>query len=108
MMAVPRARGMTRRSLLTSAAGALAGGLVRPGGALGALADSASPAVAAPVCFTRSIGTLPAGGVTVQLQANADLVGVEWDQRLNAGELGVQLRFRGDDGSFSRWVSAGQ
>jgi len=109
MMTVTAKRGMTRRSLLASAAGALAGGLARPGGALAALAGAAGPVAADPIRFARSIGTLSARAVTVDLGANADLVGVEWDARPGAaGAVGLELRFRGYDGSWSRWVSAGQ
>jgi len=117
-MHVTATRRMTRRTLITAAAGAVAGGLVRPGGAIGALA-ARSPLTAAgagadePVRFQHWVGTLAGSGVTVQLGRNADLAGVQWTaptcttpgHTAPAGE--PEMRFRRGDGSWSRWVSAG-
>jgi N-acetylmuramoyl-L-alanine amidase len=89
------ARAMTRRSLLAAGAGALAGGLGRPGGALAALADPRSPSLS-----ERWVGGLSSGGATVQLARAADLIGVQWQG------APLQLRFRGEGGSWSRWVPA--
>ena len=65
--------------------------MVRPGGAIAALAGSAALGGAAePICFEHPIGTLPGAAMTVDLGRNADLVGVEW-----AGPpVALQLRFR--------------
>ena len=99
-------RGLTRRSLLAAAAGATAGGLVRPAGAVAALARSAAPeGVAEPVRFERWVGTLTGHATTVDLGRNADLAGVEWPAATPAVEL--ELRVRREDGSFSPWVYAG-
>ena len=101
------AREMTRRSLLAATAGAVAGGVVRPGGALAWLAPSAALIGAAePTLFERAAGTLPAGSVpvTIDLGRNADLVGVRWSGALAAH---VELRVRDARGGWSRWVSAG-
>jgi hypothetical protein len=98
---------ITRRSLLAATAGAVVGGLVRPGGALAALERSAALGSAAePIVSERVVGMLPAGGtgVTIDLRRNADLVGVLWSGPLAAH---IELRFRGGDGGWSRWVSAG-
>ncbi len=100
-------RGMTRRSLLTAAAGAAAGGLVRPPGAIAAFSQSASPqSVAGPVCFERWVGTLSRAPRTVELGRNADLVGVEWPAAAPAMPR-IELRAQREDGSFSPWVFAG-
>jgi hypothetical protein len=119
MMPVTATRRMTRRTLITAAAGAVAGGLVRPGGAIGALV-ARSPLAGArePVCFQHWVGTLSGPGVTVQLGRNADLAGVQWNapggttpgaappgHAAPAGE--PEMRFRRGDGSWSRWASAG-
>jgi len=92
------ARRLTRRSLLAAGAGALAGGLLRPGGVLAALAGPPEP-----VLFERWLGALPAAGDTVELSRNADLIGVEWTAPAKAR---VELRLRGRGGRWSRWVSA--
>jgi hypothetical protein len=92
------ARGMTRRSLLAAGAGALAGGLGRPGGALGALAGPPTPSLS-----EQWVGRLTPGGATIQLARAADLIGVQWQGPAGAG---LELRFRGEDGSWSRWVQA--
>jgi N-acetylmuramoyl-L-alanine amidase len=106
MMPVPAKRRMTRRTLITAAAGAVAGGLVRPGGAIGALV--ARTGASAPVCFERWVGTLSTTGVTVQLGRNADLAGVQWNGPARTTPAGEpELRFLRDDRSWSRWVSAG-
>ena len=105
------AREMTRRSLLAATAGAVAGGLVRPGGALASLGRSTTPGDVAepapePALFERAVGTLPAGsdGMTIDLRGNADLVGVRWSGALAAH---VELRVRDGRGWWSRWISAG-
>lgn len=98
--------GMTRRSLLAATAGAMAGGLARPGGALAALAaPTALRNDAEPVLFERVVGTLPTGGAarSVNLRRNADLLGVEWTAPSNAH---IQVRFRDHDGRWSEWASA--
>ena len=71
---------MTRRSLLAATAGALAGGIVRPGGALASLAWPTPPTV-----WQRPLGRLPATGATVELLRSADLVGIEWRAPAGAG-----------------------
>jgi hypothetical protein len=100
------AGGMTRRSLLAATAGAMAGGLARPGGALAALAaPTALGNDAGPVLFERVVGTLPTGGAarSINLRRNADLLGVEWTAPSNAH---IQVRFRDHDGRWSEWASA--
>ncbi len=91
-------RRLTRRSLLAAGAGALAGGLVRPGGVLAALAGPLQP-----VLSERWVGELPAAGHTIELSRNADLLGVEWRAPAQAR---VELRFRRQGGRWSPWVSA--
>ena len=101
------AREITRRSLLAATAGAVAGGLVEPGGALAAIARSAARGSAAePILFERVVGILTAGGagVTIDLRRNADLVGVQWSGPRAAQ---IELRVRDGSGGWSRWVSAG-
>jgi hypothetical protein len=91
---------MTRRSLLAMSAGAMAGGLTHPGGALAALARPWRPSLQ-----ERWVGRLGAAGATIELTRVADLVGVEWQ---GPAEAGVELRFGGARrGMWSRWVSAG-
>jgi len=93
-------RPMTRRSLLAVTAGAMASGLVRPGGALAAaLAGPRRPTVG-----ERWIGRLAPGGVTVTLASSVDLLGVQWQAPVGAA---VELRFQGDGARWSAWVSAG-
>jgi hypothetical protein len=92
------ARGISRRSLLAATAGAVAGGLTRPGGVLAALAGPAQPTLQ-----EHWVGALPAGGLTVGLTRSTDLVGVEWRAPADAR---VELRFRGHDGRWSGWVPA--
>jgi hypothetical protein len=99
--------GMTRRSLLAATAGAVAGGLARPGGALSAFAaPTALGDAAAPTLFERAVGTLPAGGAgaSINLGRNADLVGVRWS---GPSAAHVELRFGDEHGRWSPWVSAG-
>src|SRR5579864_3087522 len=94
------ARRLTRRSLLATTAGAVAGGLVRgPVGALAALAGPGPPLLA-----ERRVGDLGPSGATIELGRVADLVGVEWREPAGAG---VELRFRSPGGGWSGWVSAG-
>ena len=93
------ARRITRRSLLATSAGAIAGGLLRPRGALALLAAHQSPTLTA-----HWLGELSPAGATIELEHPADLVGLQW--RAPAG-AGVWLRFRGRDGLWSSWVSAG-
>jgi N-acetylmuramoyl-L-alanine amidase len=92
------ARRLTRRSLLAAGAGALAGGLARPGGVLAALAGPPSP-----VLCEQWVGELPAAGQRIELLGNADLLGVEWRAPVQAR---VELRYRGHGRGWSRWVSA--
>ncbi len=94
------ARRLTRRSLLASTAGALAGAVGRPGVVLAALAGPPRP-----VLEERWLGRLGPAGTTVGLGRVADLLGVEWQTPAQAN---VELRFRGADGSWSEWVSAGE
>jgi N-acetylmuramoyl-L-alanine amidase len=102
-------RGMTRRSLLSAGAGALAGGLLRRGDALAAIVGPPSPLTArgrAPRVYWRSLGDLAGGGrvASADLRANADLVGLSY----RAGApVRVQLRFRITGGRWSAWVAAG-
>jgi N-acetylmuramoyl-L-alanine amidase len=93
------ARPITRRSLLAATAGAIAAGMVRPGGTLALLSGPPRPTV-----WEQALGRLPAAGATIELRRSADLVGVEWRA---PAEAGVALRFRGPDGGWSRWASAG-
>ncbi|MGH2833505.1 MAG: hypothetical protein ACRDK2_12100, partial [Solirubrobacteraceae bacterium] len=92
------ARRITRRSLLASTAGAIAGGLLRPGGALALLA---SPSL--PTLEQRWLGGITPEGTTVELTRPADLVGLEWREPARAD---VWLRFRNQWGCWSSWVSA--
>jgi hypothetical protein len=94
------ARRLTRRSLLASSAGAVAGAVVRPGGVLAALAGPPRP-----VLEQHWLGRLGPAGTTVRLGHLADLLGVEWQTPAVAA---IELRFRGADGSWSEWVSAGE
>jgi hypothetical protein len=93
------ARAITRRSLLTATAGALAAGLTRPPAVLAALAGPPEPTLE-----ERWVGSLPAAEGAIGLARNADLVGVEWRA---PAEARVELRFRGYGGRWSGWVSAG-
>jgi len=93
------ARRITRRSLLAASAGAMAGGLLRPRGALALLARPQAPTLA-----HYWIGLLSPEGATIELGHPADLVGLEWQAHAQAG---VWLRFRGRDARWSSWVSAG-
>jgi hypothetical protein len=101
------AGGMTRRSLLTTTAGAVVGALARPGGALAALA---APVVLGnadgPMLFERVVGALPEGGsgASIHLWRNADLVGVRWSRPAVAH---VELRVGDERSGWSPWVSAG-
>lgn len=92
------ARRLTRRSLLAAGAGALAGGLARPGGVIAALAGPPQP-----LGSEQWVGELHAAGQAIELAHNADLVGVEWS---GPAQARVELRFRGGGGRWSRWVSA--
>jgi N-acetylmuramoyl-L-alanine amidase len=53
----------------------------------------------------RWLGRLGPAGTTVRLGHVADLLGVEWQTPAMAA---VELRFRGVEGSWSEWVSAGE
>jgi hypothetical protein len=90
---------VTRRSLLLSAGGALAVRYARPASALAALTEDPRAQLA-----EQRIGSLAAGERTVALERNADLLGVQW-RAPDAPRL--QLRFRGSNGRWSRWVAAG-
>jgi hypothetical protein len=99
---------MTRRSLLAATAGALLGDVIRPGGSLAAAWRAMAPRVAPrAILFERALGSLPPGGAgaSVELQSNADLVGVRWS---GAAGARVELRFRWGRGGWSRWVQAGE
>ncbi|HEY4450821.1 MAG TPA: N-acetylmuramoyl-L-alanine amidase [Solirubrobacteraceae bacterium] len=90
---------MTRRSLLAAGAGALAGGLTRPGAVLAALGGPSPPRLS-----ERRVGQLGRRAVTVELAAPADLVGVQW---AGGSATGLQLRFRASGGRWSAWVAGG-
>ena len=92
------AAGITRRSLMLAAGGALAGHLAWPAGALAALADPPQPALA-----EQHLGSLSPGSHTIALARNADLLGLAWRGSPHAR---VQLRFRTGAGRWSGWVSA--
>ncbi len=97
-------RGLTRRSLLAAGAGALAGELVRPRGALAALRDVSRGSALRPALFERPVGQLAANRrASVELGRNADLVGVRWS---GAPSASVELRFRDEHGGWSPWTSA--
>ena len=89
---------ITRRSLLAGSAGAIAGGLLRPGGALALLGLAPVPTLA-----ERRLGRLTPAGATIELARPADLVGLAWQAPAGAG---VWLRFRAR-GRWSGWISAG-
>jgi hypothetical protein len=91
-------RAMTRRSLLEAGAGAMAGGLLRPSGALAALGGPRPPALA-----SQSVGSVPPAGRTIELARSADLVGVQWHAPAGAG---IELRFRRGSRAWSSWASA--
>src|ERR1700683_2095173 len=93
------ARRITRRSLLVASAGALGSGVLRPRTALALLGGPPSAALA-----QRRLGALTPTVTTVELASPADLVGVEWQGSVQES---ISLRFRGRDGQWSSWVSAG-
>jgi hypothetical protein len=89
----------TRRSMLAGTAAAAAGGLLRPAGALAALAGPPPLRLS-----ERWVGDLTAGAArTIELASSADLVGLQWSAPAHAG---LRLRFRGEGGAWSPWVSA--
>ncbi len=91
---------MTRRSLLVAAGGAFAsGGLTHPAGALAALARPANPVLA-----DRWLGAVAAGQRTIELAHSADLLGIQWRGPVQAR---LHVRFKGYDGRWSEWASAG-
>jgi hypothetical protein len=91
---------MTRRSLLVAAGGAFAsGGLMHPAGALAALTRPANPVLA-----DRWLGAVAAGQRTIELAHSADLLGIEWR---GPAEARLHVRFKGYDGRWSEWASAG-
>ena len=93
------AEGLTRRSLLAATAGAMAGGLMRPGHAL---AELTGPP--APLLRQQRVGRLKASATeTVELSHNADLVGVGWQA---PAAVRLELRFLDGEGRWSRWISA--
>jgi hypothetical protein len=98
-MALMSARPLTRRSLLATSAGVIAGGVLRPRGALALLAGASRPSL-----WERRLGELTERGATVDLGRSADLIGVEW--RGDAG-AGPSLRFRTRGGAWGPWASAG-
>src|SRR5665213_157254 len=93
------ARRITRRSLLAASAGAVGSGLLAPRAALALLGGPPSATLA-----RRWLGILTPQGATIELGHPADLVGLEWQAPAQAG---IWLRFRGRDGRWSGWVSAG-
>src|SRR5258708_237299 len=110
------ARRMTRRSLLAVSAGALAGAATRPAGVLAALTRSSSASGAGlpvedrpgtpghPSPREQWLGRGHPGERTVGLALPADLIGLRWQGPAGAE---IELRFRGEDGSWSRWAAAG-
>jgi N-acetylmuramoyl-L-alanine amidase len=93
------ARRITRRSLLLGSAGAIGGGVLRPRTALALLGGAPAPTLA-----QERIGGLTQTATTVRLAAPADLIGLEWQ---GSAQEQISLRFRGRDGRWSNWVSAG-
>jgi hypothetical protein len=93
------ARRITRRSLLVASAGALGSGVLRPRTALALLGGPPNPTLA-----QRRLGALTPTVATVELASPTDLVGVEWK---GSAQENISLRFRGRDGRWSSWVSAG-
>ncbi len=93
------ARRITRRSLLAASVGAIGSGLLRPRAALALLGGPPSPTLE-----QHWLGALTPKGATIELGHAADLVGLEWQ---GPAQAGVWLRFRGQDGRWSGWVSAG-
>jgi hypothetical protein len=93
------ARRITRRSLLVASAGALGSGVLRPRTALALLGGQPSPSLT-----EHWLGTVTPTVATVALASPADLVGVEWQ---GSAQENIWLRFRGRDGLWSSWVSAG-
>ncbi len=90
---------LTRRSLLTATAAAVAGAASRPGSVLAALAGP-PPAV----LRDQLVGALGAGERKIELAHGADLLGVRWQAPSGAH---LQLSFLGGDGRWSPWLSAG-
>src|ERR1700733_11113576 len=93
------ARRITRRSLLVASAGALGSGVLRPRTALALLGGPPSPSLT-----EHQLGTLTPTVAAVELASQADLVGVEWQ---GSAQENIWLRFRGRDGRWSSWISAG-
>ncbi len=93
------ARRITRRSLLLASAGAIGGGVLRPRTALALLSRPPSPALG-----EHRLGKLTPTVTSVELASPADLVGVEWQ---GLAQTNISLRFRGREGRWSSWVSAG-
>jgi hypothetical protein len=93
------ARRLTRRSLLLASAGAIGSGLLRPRAALALLDGPPSPTLG-----QHWVGALTPTAATIELASPADLVGLEWHGSTQAD---IWLRFRGRDGHWSSWVSAG-
>jgi hypothetical protein len=93
------ARRITRRSLLVASAGAIGSGLLRPRAALALLGGPPAPKLA-----QHWLGVLTPTAATIELASPADLVGLEWH---GPAQAQIWLRFRGRDGHWSSWVSAG-
>jgi N-acetylmuramoyl-L-alanine amidase len=93
------ARRITRRSLLVTSAGAIGSGVLRPRTALALLGGAPTPTLA-----QHWLGALTPTVASVELASPADLVGVEWQ---GSARESISLRFRGRDGRWSSWVSAG-
>src|SRR6202035_731486 len=100
------ARDMTRRSLLAVSAGALAGAVTRPGSVLAALTRPQSGTTPShPSLREQWVGLLGPRARTIALDLPADLIGVRWQGTARAG---IELRFRTEDGGWSRWAAAGE
>src|SRR5216684_4360692 len=98
----------TRRSLLAAGAGVIAAGMARPGSVLAALTHPPSARTRLhPSLREQWLGRVAATGstgLTVKLARPADLIGLRWQGPARAD---VELRFRAEDGSWSRWAAAG-
>jgi hypothetical protein len=88
----------TRRSLLRGAGGVLAAAMVHPARSLAAVLGPRSATLA-----VRPLGALAPGVHAVRLNANADLLGIQWRSPHDAGVL---VRFLGSDSRWSAWTAA--
>jgi hypothetical protein len=103
VLRVMHMRPLTRRSLLSGAAGAGAAALMRRPVALAALGAPEARVA------ERPLGALAAGVTRIELARNADLVGVQWRASPRGGgpRSRVELSFRDAAGGWSAWVPAG-